>query len=480
MAEQSLDMHQVQYGTLGDIQDWGTEMRLDGDFYQEPDTVTRGVSLASMPVPFGGFSHLDPYGDSEDFGKAATAWSELCQGEVPSQEGTFSQGSYYCDYGAQESAFDMGFQQVSKNANCDPGSAERFEQADVSPCLPNDSFFELEVTTLHIFDAKACKIMNCLLDFLEMGDQVKSSVTKVRRQKFWIKADVFVDGLMCTMKVRSYHCQSQSIGSSDYVAVEFQRRKGDCVAFNKVYSLAAQDLKRVGTVANAPDAVDARISSLPCFEEFAAGAWLTLVWDMAGASDAPDLQAESAAILANKARDHDAAEALYTAEAVERFKELLQHQRVEVAYPIARALHALSQGSKAESFFANQELLTAIADKATSTMSVPLVKQELAQAFNCAVQRCVSVLSKEFSDDLANVLDETLSIGGSALDTSVYQNLKEAHTALKFRQFRPEDSFQLTPSKTAVQCNSAGTARVDTRATSGFQPSSGFASGVCC
>merc|ERR550514_2731589 len=70
-----------------------------------------------------------------------------------------------------------------------PLSTERFSEADSPPEAPADLSFRFEPTTLYgpvESGAAPCDLANRLLDFLDT--QVVSSVTKVRRKKFTIKA----------------------------------------------------------------------------------------------------------------------------------------------------------------------------------------------------------------------------------------------------------------------------------------------------
>merc|ERR1739845_165802 len=68
----------------------------------------------------------------------------------------------------------------------------------------------------------------------------------------------------------------------------------------------------------------------------------------------------------------------------------------------------------------------------------------------------------ELTEDLGNILACALRKGtdASTAFASVYENLQQAHAALKFRNFSSESTSQLAPGKATVQCICAGQAPV--------------------
>lgn len=117
--------------------------------------------------------------------------------------------------------------------------SERFQVADVPPA-PADGFFFM-ATTLFVSGVVPFVLGNLLLDFLR---DVTAVVSKVRRQKFSIKADIsggsFGDNPEvayhpCGLKIRVYRHEADC-------AVEFRRCTGDAVAFNDLFRRASRYL----------------------------------------------------------------------------------------------------------------------------------------------------------------------------------------------------------------------------------------------
>ena len=120
---------------------------------------------------------------------------------------------------------------------CEGGAQlERFDEGDVPPDPPTDRFFELEATTQYATSVAPFEIGNHLLDFF--NERVQATLVKMRRPKFGIKADVFIDGLMCRTKVRVY-----SLDGCRF-AIEFQRRSGDAICYNGAYQKARRFLEQ--------------------------------------------------------------------------------------------------------------------------------------------------------------------------------------------------------------------------------------------
>merc|ERR1712061_298226 len=88
--------------------------------------------------------------------------------------------------------------------------------------------------------------------------------------------------------------------------------------------------------------------------------------DMAGQVELPELQAESASLLADLAQDGMHVERLCTSAAFKRFKQLLMSDRTEVAYPTACMLQSLVQYPEAAACFADCDIMSTIVEKARS------------------------------------------------------------------------------------------------------------------
>lgn len=394
---------------------------LEGDFYRESDVV-RGVSLEALSFKAG--IEGDFYGCEDDC-KGAT------RGFVASDP--YQLGTY-------------GFHDLlDKNADClSKGCYDdvegnqvphlvshvaRFTEADCPPPCPRDPLFSFETTTFFVLDAEPSEIGNHLLDF--MGSKVVSSVTKVSRKKYAIKADVFVHSAMCTLKIRVYR-EPQQQGK---YAVEFQRRSGDCVSFNGAFQLAAQYLKhRFVMVENAPE--EAAEEPPPPMLGLATGnldeAAITPLLDLAGQVGLPSLQAESAAALAGIAQDSVTAEHLCSNRAFVEISKLLQSDQTDVAYPTARLLSSLARCPKAQACFSCPGLLLTILEKVRSKRTCQLVQHELAQVLNVAISLCAATLSPDISEEMIISLGAVLQDVGSGRGP-LSRNLEEAQHTLKFR-----------------------------------------------
>lgn len=236
-----------------------------GDFYRETDNVCRGVTLPQGDVP----------------------------GALPFKD--FGGGDFYREpdragFGFS-SGMDMGFSSSTLLENVGINT-ESFMPADFPPPSPTDSFFKLEMTTLFVASSMPCEIGNHLLDFL--GTEVVSTITKMRRAKFSIKADVFVDSMMCSLKIRVYRQESGQF------AIEFQRRSGDTISFNVTFQkLAAYMKSRLCMLTNAPDAPVVLFHSdpLPLPQGLMSDTHFAPLFDLAGLVGSPGLQAEAAACL---------------------------------------------------------------------------------------------------------------------------------------------------------------------------------------
>lgn len=238
-----------------------------GDFYRETDNVCRGVTLPQGDVP----------------------------GAIPFKD--FGDGDFYRepDRAGFGLSSDMGFSSSTLLENVGINT-ETFMPTDFPPPSPTDSFFKLEMTTLYVASSMPCEIGNHLLDFL--GTEVVSTITKMRRAKFSIKADVFVDSMMCSLKIRVY---SQESGQ---FAIEFQRRSGDTISFNVTFQKLAAYLKlRLSMLSNAPDAPVVLFHSepLPLSQGTMSDTHFAPLFDLAGLVGSPGLQAEAAACLSKMA-----------------------------------------------------------------------------------------------------------------------------------------------------------------------------------
>mmetsp|Transcript_7091 Transcript_7091/g.22148 ORF Transcript_7091/g.22148 Transcript_7091/m.22148 type:complete len:437 (-) Transcript_7091:14-1324(-) len=420
------DLDQAMFSSVPEESDgWRHSTSFSGDFYREPDNVVRGVSMAQAPldVPgtssFKGFVDGDFYREPDDILKGM---SMSADGETSLYPGSLDfpecLGKVPDCLSKIESSFSITNEQISYILPC----AERFLETDTPPSAPSDPFFNFEITTVYVSSTRPYDIGNALLDFL--GMKVVSSITKISRKKFTIKADVFVENVMCTLKIRVYHQEQGTY------AIEFQRRSGDCVTFNTAYQQATKYLlPRFTAVKNVPEATTYPFPRCKAGKNLLEGEILPLL-DMAGLIDLPSLQAESATALADMAQDNQAVATLCNTRAFEEFKKLLQTDQTDVAYPTARMLLLLAQCPEAVPCFADEALLSMMLDKVQSKATSALVQHQLAEVVNAAISRCAATLSEKVCEDVMSALNgaiKVLEVG----DVPAYRRLQEAQLTLK-------------------------------------------------
>jgi hypothetical protein len=183
------------------------DLRLPGDFYCALDDTTRGVHFGCADVAGGDF--LEP--------------DLLLSLERASM------------HGGKASSFEDG---VSNGVN------EHFTMLNVPPAVPSDPYFQLATTSLRLgmpaMDMSPHLVGDSILAFFK--DACTAQLLKVRPSKFWVKANVFVDGRLCVVKARVY-----SQGLNVY-ALELQRRSGCSLLFNTIYSQFVDFFRQEGYV----------------------------------------------------------------------------------------------------------------------------------------------------------------------------------------------------------------------------------------
>jgi hypothetical protein len=201
------------------------------------------------------------------------------------------------------------------------------------------------------------------MEFLR--SEVVSSVTKVNHVKFTIKADVCLDNLFCSVKMRVY-----KIDLGQY-KVELQRRSGDSIAVSRLHSMMSKYLKSATPVNQAsllqqshdstgfdsnqgrPANIDAENSTLPL--PLAGDSKLDLAPLLYLASDSQDvaLQAEGVSALAQAAQDSAAAQ-LCTPEVfalLQRLAQVVNFSIAESLFRITCSLAVLPQAHQHSDFF---------------------------------------------------------------------------------------------------------------------------------
>lgn len=330
-----------------------------------PDNVLPQLSAHNPPLG-------DYYGIPEDtYRGLSLAPAELLDDFKTSQQDDYDP-LRFC---MSSSNFPSSFYDQDTKVHASPITS-RFENSELPPALPEDPLFQLSATTI------TCSCdpswgMNTLLDFFET--QVTSEVTKVTPAKFAIKLEAFDNGTRCSMKVRMYRLQN------DEYALEFQRRSGDAITFQKVYQQACLQLEprsaSTGTVADATPLVD-----LPTGQS--STEVLTPLIDMLSFSDAPKLQAEAAAGLASLVSGEQAsAVAECSAPLFDLLANLLNANCIDVAYPIACLLSTFADCASAKALLASSGLLPAMKEQMVSVHKPTLVKQKLTAAVTACCQQ---------------------------------------------------------------------------------------------
>lgn len=433
-----------QFSSFGE-DDGGHHQRIAGDFYREPDDVVRGlnmeqVGLAQHDGCISSLAHGDFYGDEDGaffreqgyiMGTERVPQSSFFGEEALDFRGSFLQMSRESPMLFYHGLHTNKIEHAGIRGVDALGCTIKFAETDQAPDQPRHSFFKFEDTTLFIPGAPGY-IGNCILDFLNTC--VVSSVNKVRREKFSIKAEVFIENIMCTIKIRLYN---RNDGTH---ACEFQRRSGDCVTFNLFYKKAAAFLKRhFPAVLNTPEVIDecppplmlmgaaeesCEKAELPQLSE-----QLSPLLDLAGLVKEPGLQAESARALADLAQDIQSAVTLCNGRPFEEFKRLLQTGQSDAAYPAARALLLLAQFPQSVPFFADTELLSSMLNRVRPNMATALVQKEVATVLRKVLPRCAVQLTENESRDISLSLSEVMQDNsGNAM---IYQILHEAQVGLE-------------------------------------------------
>lgn len=286
----------MEYSDMSPFSAAHEDFLLEGDFYREPDTVTRGVTL---PLDF---SEADPFQDFRMdtllFEKADShaGKAELFQAER--SEAFFSD----------------------------------LLQPPLLPTLPSWA------TSLAMREKESpAAVAQSLHDFLA---QEPGEIVKVSAEKFAVKADVFqtVNGILlhCRLKARVY----RSLGG---LVVDFCRRSGDALAFEQTYDRAVQHLLkdfsataavRAGSEVRRGSAEEVPSAAL---EDAALDPLLELLRDASPAAQAQKAEALAALVTTALA---STAGAITVCAALGRDAELLKacasSCRTEVSYPASQ------------------------------------------------------------------------------------------------------------------------------------------------
>lgn len=358
---------------------------LMGDFYHEPDDVTRGLSL---------YSGADDFSYADEFSK----------------HGSFGFFDSNCLLGK---GFAEEIGSASSMARCD-----RFQEADQAFLVPEDAFFQLERTTIVVNGASAAQIGNCLLDFL--GVEVDGKITKVNRTKCTIKAEVRVDGLTCMTKLRIYR---QGLGQQH--VVEMQRRSGDSLAFQRLFRWASDHISSCTNSQFVDQLVEPNLSNganiePPSFlrapfpdhvaDSHASVAPLLELVESSDSNQRLQAEAVEGLLLAAQEQPHLAVQ-LCTPETFLVFQNLLQLMQFSIAEPLCRLLCCLAMVPEADSKFTDQQMLKSMIATVWSNAAGQIASEQMAQVVCKTLVRHSAEFSHEAKDELASALTERLNEG---------------------------------------------------------------------
>lgn len=287
-----------------------------------------------------------------------------------------------------------------------------------------------------------CEVLQDLLKFFaSLTEGVAVSVIKVNSDKFTIKADAHVDWLPFTFKVRIY----QGTSPSDAHIVEFQRRSGDSIAFQRLYQHAlhhfsnqqddscalmddSESLETSICLEPPPCAGDSSTSTVPSLEPFLS---------MAEATNDVRLLEEAAFNLASLCtRSADAVEALMTQmrspRALAVALKLLEVDSFSTKFPIAWLLTHMSCYPEMQNLLVENGLLSAMLESLRIPDVCKVARPKLSQAINKVLCGCVNTLPDKTIMELDGLLKTALFGHGSedGVDVAVCGNLIEAREVL--------------------------------------------------
>jgi len=354
-----------------------------GDFYRESDDVMRGITFHAGPA-------------TTDATFAHEPWHEEMSRAMFESKGELD--GMFCPANGCQSGLQMELRNERSTV-----PAFRFQEADEPPQMTADTRLYLEGTTLFVSDASPAELGNCLLDLL-VGEMT-ASIEKVNRNKFTIKAvTMFEDGLTCVVKVRFHQDESG-------FAIEFQRRSGDSVAFNKTYRRASEYLEsRTNSLAPRLKASQEPSATLPDCEGYAGqNSILPLIVIGEQTQDAK-LQTEVASCLfAHSLKDEFAAQ-LCTSRVSAMLSKFLLTDSPSVVHPTTHLLSRLAERPGPDGFnFVTKPLLTNMIKKALMRSVAVVDRMQLANSVRCMVGRHGATISGELVDEVILAMDEALA-----------------------------------------------------------------------
>lgn len=356
---------------------------LMGDFYREPDDVCRGLTL-----------------DLEDaFHNSVGAWR-----------------SDFQDVWAFDACSKLGNAPSLLETALEKGL--RFQDSQEPRRVPEDPLFYFEKTHC-LLGVSSAKAGNRVLDFLEQ--EIHASITKVNEKKFSIKAEAFIDGRACQIKVNIYQ---QDVGC----VVEFQRRSGDGCAFKQIYEKANQYLSDKLSEQHRHHAL------APTHHQYIAGhaveKSLSACLQMARQSEC--LRGEMiGSMLAAIEEDPQALPSLCNVEMLEVLVDALRDDKFPTAFPAARLLALAASTREAQPNFLAQGLLNSLISRLWVHSSGREVWLQLAHVVHQVISDRVMDLSFAQRKELAGTLANAIALEPSEVGACVSRLLQEALQILR-------------------------------------------------
>jgi len=325
--------------TLQDSSAGMASLRWPGDFYREPEDVTRGVTFHESDL-IGSTNYWE--GDRSNASTTHPDVLKFAELSCHASRLPFEEGSIQGDNFKTTTQTGATARVSSPQWRCE-GTAVLLD-------IPSDPFFELEETTvfLSLESITPEHIGNQILNLFHF---FSAEIVKVDLQKFTIRAKAFVSDAISEVKVRMYR-------HSTGCAVEFQKCSGDGFAFAALYRIIASSLNSFAR--GASDGCADWSSDGPTFiptlavpthdMQGAEGTLLQPLIDMAS-SGLPSLQLEAALGFAALVREPMRVEQRFVRPVVLKYlADFCRSGDLDAKLVSARALHSLADHLNLEAF----------------------------------------------------------------------------------------------------------------------------------
>lgn len=375
------------------------DLGFHGDYYQGGDDVHRGVTIGSGAAPPYSFNSGDFYTEEDDTVRGVSMGAHPEHASLLSKANQ-NQWSY-----AMAGLGEEPYGSILSHDSLSQRGQERFQIGDQPRPMPTSAFFNLEQTTVHVKTECPESIGNALLDYL--SGQV-ANILKVRRQKFWIKAEVFSGNALCTTKIKVWKTPEQEY------AVEFNRNSGDTFAFGDTYRGACACLQAQPdlSVRGGPPQNGFSLPPpppLPESDDQDGNEEMAPLFDMAAMEECPSLQAEAASALAKLvATDDSKAAKLCQPNKLDQLAKLLKSDRLDIVYPTAQVLSCVVANEQAGTSFAEHGIFKDMVAKVSAPDTTKIVQQEVAATVSTAAHRFAAQMSAEVAQDIQKCLDEAI------------------------------------------------------------------------